>query len=156
MLPDNRTIVALCRLLLIDPDARDWLQHTEADWLDALPGTEFLQRLRREAVFNPADAAATTLFLATLSPRESEAAHSLLADTSPTHGLTEARAAFHELKAQWLRREIAQRHARQRSGSLSPEEQLTLMAELADLSRQAKEAAAAATLARLPAHLAPF
>ena len=156
VLPDNRTIVALCRLLLIDPDARDWLQHTEADWLDALPGTEFLQRLRREAVFNPADPAATTLFLASLTPRESEAAHSLLADTSPTHGLTEARAAFHELKGQWLRREIAQRHARQRSGSLSPEEQLTLMAELADLSRQAKEAAAAATLARLPAHLAPF
>ena len=156
VLPDNRTVVALCRLLLTDPDSRQWLRHCEAGWLADVPGTEFLRRLLHEADFNPADPAATALYLASLSPRESEAAHTLLADTSPTHGLAEARAAFHELKGQWVRGQIAQRNARQRSGGLTPEEQLALMAELADLSRQARDAAAAAALARLPASLAPF
>ena len=156
VLPDNRTIIALCRLLLVEPEARAWLRACESDWLADIPGTEFLRRLWIEADFNPTDPAATTLYLASLSARESAATHTLLADTSPTHGLTEARAAFHELKGQWVRGQIAQRNARQRSGSLTTEEQLALMAELADLSRQARDAAASAALARLPASLAPF
>ncbi len=155
-LPPNRTILNLCRLLLLDADAAAWLRACETAWLDDMPGADLLNRLLRIADLDPADPAATALSLASLPLPESDAAHSLLADPSPTGGLPAARAAYHDLRAQWLRAQIDQREARQRSGALSPQEHLALMAELAQLSRQAKEAAETAALARLPASLAPF
>jgi DNA primase len=155
-LPDNRAVVWLCRLVLIDTEARDWLRQTDHAWLADLPGTEFLRRLLLEAAFNPADHAALTLFLATLTPRQQDAAHALLAETSPSHGLAEARAAFYTLKGIWLRGRIDQIKARQAVAALSTEELHRLAFEEIKLRSQAKEAAAAAALARLPATLAPF
>jgi DNA primase len=156
VLPDNRNIVSLCRLALIDADARAWLRGGDTVWLADMPGTEFLRRLCADADFDPADHGATALYLATLPPRESEAAHTLLADTSPTTGITEARAAFHKLKGQWLRGKIDQLKARQTSPGLTAQEQLAMMTEEIELRRQAAEAASASALARLPASLAPF
>jgi len=156
VLPDNRLIVALCRLLLVDTDARTWLRSSESDWLADFPGTEFLRRLWTEADFDPADPGAVTLFLATLNARENSAVHSLLTDTTPTNGTSEARAAFHRLKEQWLRGCIDQIKARQAAPGLAPDDMHRLAIEEIQLRKKAAEASASAALARLPASLAPF
>ena len=64
-----------------------------------------------------------------------------------------ARAAFYHLKAQWLRGQIDQLQARLRSRETEPQDQLVLAAEIAALTRLAREAA---QMARLPASVAPF
>lgn len=153
VLPPNPAIVALCRLLLTDAESRAWLRGCEASWLPDMPGTDFLRRLWDEADFNPDDPGAASLFLASLPDRENDAAHTLLADPTPAGGAASARAAFYQVKNQWLRGQIDQRQARQASGGMNAQEQLTLMTEVRTLSQQAAEAAA---LARLPASLAPF
>jgi DNA primase len=153
VLPANSSIVLLCRLLLTDEESRTWLHGCEAGWLAELAGTDFLRRLWTDADFPPDDPAAAALFCAALPPREHEAAHTLLADPAPSGGAAAARAAFYQLKAQWLRGQIDQRQARLRSREVSVPDQLTLVAEVAALTQQAAEAAATA---RLPASLAPF
>jgi DNA primase len=155
-LPDNRHLVTLCRLLLIDAEARAWLHGADAGWLTEVPQSEFLRRLWEEADFDPADHGAVALFLASLPPRVQQAAHTLLADPSPTTGTTEARAAFYKLKGQWLRGKIDQLKARQSGPGLSDQEHIALMTEEMDLRRQAADASQAAALAQLPPRLAPF
>lgn len=156
VLPQNRTIILLCRLLLIDCEARDWLRATNTEWLSDVPGAEFLVRLLHEADFNPADPASTSLFLASLPAPESDAAHTWLADPTPTSGAAEARAAFHSLKGQWLTGRLDQLMARQSTQNLPPEEMLSLMAEVHTLRKQIAESSQAAALARLPSSMAPF
>lgn len=153
VLPANPAIVALCRLLLTDDESRAWLRGCETDWWSHIAGTEFLQRLWKEAEFATDNPSAAALFFASLSTRESEAAHTLLADPSPTGNLAAARAAFYHLKAQWLRGQIDQLQARLRSRETEPQDQLVLAAEIAALTRLAREAA---QMARLPASVAPF
>jgi len=153
VLPANAAIVLLCRLLLTDEESRTWLRGCETEWIPELAGTEFLRCLWADADFPPDDPGAAALFFASLPERENEAVHTLLADPAPTGGAAAARAAFYQLKAQWLRGRIDQRQARARSRETSAQDQLVLIAEIAALSRQAREAAAMATI---PASMAPF
>jgi len=153
VLPANAAITLLCRLLLTDEESRTWLRGCETAWLPDLAGTEFLRFLWDEAHFPPDDPSAVAFFCATLPPREDEAVHTLLADPSPSGGATAARAAFYQLKAQWLRGRIDQHQARLRSRDVSTLDQLALATEIADLNRQAREAAA---MARLSPTLTPF
>ena len=150
----NPATALLCRLLLTDAEAAQWLRERDTEWLADVAETELLLRLwQRESEDDPADHGALEMYLLTLPERERHCAHSLLADTAPAGGLTGARGAFYQLKSQWVRGQIDQRQARLRQPGLTPEEMLALTGEITALNQQARELAA---LARAPASLAPF
>lgn len=142
----------LCRLLLTDVEATEWLRENDVSWLRELPDTELLLRLWN-AEFRPDSSAAVMAYIAGLPTREQEAANNLLAEIGPAGGGAAARAAFYQLKARFLRNQIDQRQARLRTGGESPETVLALTAEVSELTRQLRELT---LLSRLPPSLTPF
>ncbi len=150
----DNAIRLLCRLLLTDQPARQWLmEQGTPEWLLELPDTELLIRLWQEKPLDPSDAASVATYVSQLGDREQSFVTSLLAERAPEGDVSHAKSAFLQLRSRRVRHLIDYHQSRLRTPGLTADEILALSSETVALNRELRDLK---TLGFVPDAMVPF